>query len=336
MAVIVKKWNDLDAPDFTTEAQGAGCMVAAMRHFLVDTFLWTLVHDSTRRATGTATEGRLIIKPPSGAYVVVWDEKGDDMTVGLGDDAFSDGTVTNYQSGLSSTGGAYQTHDCLSPAYWSAWHAVYDEASETFLFECSYSTFSKMYYTSSTQIYRVQVYLSTAATPTGARDTFPVLGAGNVKPTNGAASSFYGVLLNGWTTLKKLDGTPANGDSLMYISEDSAYRGALYEDTSAPDRVTGLKRIDLNLSNNWANYPDNRDHASMIGELRGIWAIGTCDHSRMNNWLNVQFPTLDQQAEGSRFGAEVTLGGKAYVLTGDNYNWIGLISLDPADYGEMV
>jgi hypothetical protein len=337
MAVIVYKWNDVNAPDFSTGADGPACYFNVLRHFLVGLFGWTSVHDSTTSGTTPGELGRLILRRPSGGFVYVWTEAGNDVKSALGDDGYPDGSVVNYQCGWESQVGNPQWQDTLSDSYYSCWLVVYDEASETFIYQgSSDNAFSQIQYLSSIYTYRHTIYLGTVASPSTIAETYPVLGAGAINSrTSTTANCFFYGFRNGWTTLKKLNGAPANGDDALYFDEDNHPKRRAH-DADSPDLIIKLQRPSVSLSKNWATYPGNNDYTTQIGQLRGIFVCGACEFDSMDHWLNVNFPEIDQSATGSAFTQEFTLAGKTYLLISDGSDWFGFLSLDSADYGDMA
>jgi hypothetical protein len=336
MAVIVHKWNDVNAQDFTTGADGPACYFNVLRHFLVGLFGWTSIHDSTTSGTTPGELGRLILRRPSGGFVYVWTEAGNDVKSALGDDGYPDGSVVNYQCGLESQVGDSQWQDTMRDSSYEYWSVVYDEASETFIYQGGQGYYTEIVNTGTVYDNRLTIYLSTVATPSAITTTYPVLAAGGINSTyNNTSSSFYYGYRNGWTTLKKLNGAPANGDDALFFDEDNQANRRAHDDDS-PDVIIKLTSPTVSLSKNWANYPGDSDYTSQIGQLRGIFVCSACDFSYVDNWINVNFPEIDQSATGSAFTAEFTLNGKTYLFISDGSDWFGFISLDPADYGDMA
>jgi hypothetical protein len=337
MAVIVYKWDDVNAQDFATGADGTACYFNVLRHFLVGLFGWTSVHDSTTSGATPGALGRLILRRPSGGFVYVWTEAGDDVKSALGGEGYPDGSVTNYQCGLESQLGDPQWQDTQNSNDYECWSVVYDEASETFIYQGSTDNeYSTIGYTGAARSNRHTIYLSTVATPSTITETYPVLGAGAIySSTSSTVNCFYRGASNGWTTLTKLNGAPANGDDALYVDEDNQpNRGA--HDADSPDLIIKLQRPTVSLSKNWATYPGSSDYTSQIGQLRGIFICGACDFSYSDHWINVNFPEIDQSATGSAFTQEFTLAGKTYLLISDGSDWFGFLSLDSADYGDMA
>jgi hypothetical protein len=337
MAVIVYKWDDVNAQDFATGADGTACYFNVLRHFLVGLFGWTSVHDSTTSGATPGALGRLILRRPSGGFVYVWTEAGDDVKSALGGEGYPDGSVTNYQCGLESQLGDPQWQDTQNSNDYECWSVVYDEASETFIYQGSTDNdYSEIGRSRSVYRYRMAIYLSTVATPSTITETYPVLGAGAINSrASGTANYFFYGYRNGCTTLKKLNGAPANGDDALYFDEDN-HPKRIAHDADSPDRIIKLQRPPVSLSKNWATYPGDNESTSQIGQLRGIFICGACDFSYIDHWFNVNFPEIDQSATGSAFTQEFTLAGKTYLFISDGNYWFGFLSLDSADYGDMA
>src|SRR5690554_1777243 len=135
MAITVYKYDDLDAPDLAGEPNGQS-LQALLEHVLVGQG-WTIVHDTTRRGTGTSTDGRIIFERPDADFVFWMDNEGStDWIVGLADAGFSDGSLTHPQTGERQNGSttSLMRVDDNSASRWAKWAALYDGASHTLIY----------------------------------------------------------------------------------------------------------------------------------------------------------------------------------------------------------
>ena len=214
MAIHIYKYDDPGAPNFAAEPNGQGFQ--ALAEYVLGIHGWAKLHDSTRRATGTTTNGRVIFERP-GADFVFWmdNETSNYFKVGLADAGYPDGSLTRPQSGESSNGSSGNANwfNCPNSSYWSLWYAIYDDLSDTLFFYASNSgTASYSTYSTSNECIG---YLGTLDNPLSILT--PALYMGDVRNNPGSTANGFGISQG--TTLIDMDGSPS-GEG-VYLKQGS-------------------------------------------------------------------------------------------------------------------
>lgn len=340
MAIHVMTYNDPGAPNFTpTTTQHGNHIIDVLHYFLVGNG-WEVVHDSSRRTTGT--NGKLVLRHPSGEFCVVFEnEDAMNYIVGLADDGFADGSLVNYQSGLLSSGGNPHRFFNKSYIFWQRWRAIYDDVSHTLIFGLGSPVNSTLnfYYNDNYNKNRAQVgffYIGTLATPSAARRTIPAVMVGAIAtryPSDDAANvPFAGIGLPA-TTLIKADSAPASGDALM-VPGSTMIAGSMSLGPAA-DLYTPLLPATVAITTG-AN-PATTTQASDVGALRGCFRIGNYGLNQVGAWWARHQPDVNPAEDGSRFTAyrEEGDGGQRFYHFDNATTGFGLVSTDPSDWEDL-
>ena len=327
MAIIMYSSTDFDAPDLenvTNESQ----IHAIIYAILVAGYNgnpghgWEVTHDSSNYSTGT--DGRFVIKHPDFNIYYVLDDSGPGkVIVGMADLSDAAGNLTGYQSGTTNVGGSVQGHYTASN-YTSAyehWNAFYDDQSHTLIFKGASGIYSKLsgpvydQYTSS-------FYIGTLATTLDLHP-FPFFGAGQIGEIGNIESHcFPRYTFMKYTTIKGIDGLPADGSKVLRFSQSYSSTNEANPANAGP--MLALTAMTMVLD----GFP--------VGHLRGILKPNEygADNGRVAIY-DAYTSGLNYGEEGGGVKYPLVIGGETFYPLRKERESMLMISTDPARWADL-
>ena len=324
MAITVYKYDDLDAPDLAGEPNGQS-LQALLEHVLVGQG-WTIVHDTTRRGTGTSVDGRIIFERPDADFVFWMDNEGSgDFIAGLADAGFSDGSLAHPQTGERQNGSttSLMRVDDSSPIHWAKWVALYDGASHTLIFFGARGSFVSYGQTSSSL--QLWGYLGTLATPASVAYDIPAAYFGGFRAS--AGSERYALAGGRGTTLVRYDGSPSTDGT--YLNGGSGFSSAssnpsyiLANGSPAPPYLP-MTRIGCAMVCDLAG--GGADQSVEVGVLRGMYRDPLTSNAAA--YFELNYPA---EYAGNAFDNPLSIGGFDYYA--GSVRMIHFMSTNPDDW----
>ncbi len=325
MAITIYKYDDVGVPNLSAEPNGQS--LQALLEYVLPLHGWTIVHDTTRRGTGTSTDGRIIFERPDADFVFWMDNEGStDFVVGLAVAGFPDGSLSNPQSHKGQPGSAteLQKVDDNGSSNWQRWVAHYDDASDTLIYKASLLSYAGHGQSASAQPWG---YLGTLAKPAFVPYEIPALYMG--EGTLYATGAKHGLSAEKGTTLVQYDGSPASGET--YLLNGSGFSGLTPTlSTIASNGGPAFPYIPLTKLGVSCSSPitgGNNNNLVEVGVLRGCLVCASVGSSSSSQFFQINFPT---EYAGNSFDNPIVIGGTTYYTS--SVNVIAFVSDDPDDW----
>lgn len=326
MTIHFHKYSDTNAPDLNAAPRGQG-LFAMIYAILISGYGdhtghgWEVIFDDCAYTTGS--NGKLVIKHPIHPLYFVFKDLGNyEIETGMAEEAHSDGTLTGYQSGHLSQNGSRQG---LSEDYtgsYEYWNGIYDDTSHTLIFISAASHASNLSDDNRNDSAVPTYYIGTLATVADISPV-PFIGAGSIGRTSQRNSiQLFESKAENFTTLKKWDGSPADGSQSITIAAGTMNNHK--NGTSGKGLVTILNSV-------WS-----KEAGRMIGRLRGILTVDDYKRENFSQFMSHYAPDLDANAEGAVADYEIPIGNRQCKIIPTEYRTTGLVvSLAPEDWEDL-